>query len=87
MYIIVLKTIRYTCPKLNILLKYKNFQQHGVYCHDTPMDLEAQHSKSQYPTQGSAEALQMKSMPFRELIGSPLWVADGSRPDDSFAVK
>ena len=34
-----------------------------VYCYGTPMDSKAQLSKSQCPTEGSAEASQMKNMP------------------------
>ena len=69
-----------------IINVYNNFQQHGVYCYGTPMDSKAQLSKAQCPTEGSAEASQMKNMPYRELIGSLLWVANGTRPDVSFAV-
>jgi hypothetical protein len=63
-----------------------NFQQHRVYCYGTPMDLKAQLSKSQCLTKGLAEAAQMKNMTYRELIGSLLWVANGTRPDVSFTV-
>jgi hypothetical protein len=48
---------------------YNIFQQHGAYYYGTPMDLKAQQSKSQYPTEGSTEASQMENMPYRELIG------------------
>jgi hypothetical protein len=50
------------------------------------MDSKAQLSMSQCPTEGSAEASQMKNMPYWELIGSLLWVAYGIRPDVSFTV-
>ena len=69
-----------------IINVYNNFVQHGVYCYGTPMDSKAQLSNSQCPTEGSAEAAQMKNMSNMKLIRSLLWVANGTRPDDSFAV-
>ena len=61
-----------------IINEYNNFQQHEVYCYGTPMDSKAQLSKSQCPTEGSAEASQMKNMPHRE--------PNGTRADVLFAV-
>ena len=65
-----------------IINVYNNNQQHGVYCYGTPMDSKSQLSKAQCPTEGSAEVSQMKNMPYRELIGLLLWVANGTRPDE-----
>ena len=42
--------------------------------------------KSQYPKEGLPEALQMLQMPYRELIGTLLWIANGTRPDIAYAV-
>jgi hypothetical protein len=39
----------------------------------TPMDERQHYSKSQMPKAGSAEALHMATLPYRELIGSLLW--------------
>ena len=38
------------------------------------------------PKHGSAEALQMSTLPYCELIGSLLWVSKGTRPDVSYPV-
>ena len=51
-----------------IINVYDNNQQHGVYCYGTPMDSKPQLSKAQCLTEGSAEASQMKNMPYRKLI-------------------
>ena len=50
------------------------------------MDERQHYSKSQMPKAGSAEALQMATLPYRELIGSLLWVSNGTRPDVTYPV-
>jgi hypothetical protein len=42
--------------------------------------------KAQSPEAGTEEARRMQSLPYRELIGTPLWLANGTRPDISYAV-
>ena len=54
--------------------------------YSTPMDSRVPYTKSQCPTVDSEEATRMKSMPYREFIGTLLWVANGTRPDIAFAV-
>ena len=50
------------------------------------MDERQHYSKSQMTKLGSAEALQMATLPYRELIGSLLWISNGTRPDVSYPV-
>jgi len=50
------------------------------------MDSKVPYSKSQYPAADTEEAIRIKSLPFRELIGTLLWVANGTRPDIAYAV-
>ena len=52
----------------------------------TPMDERQYYSKKQMPQAGLAEALQMATFPYRELIGSLLWISNGTRPDVTYSV-
>jgi hypothetical protein len=63
-----------------------NCQLLRVYCNGTPMDLKAELDRSQCLSEGFAEDLQMNNMSYRELIGSLLWMGNGTRPDVSFSV-
>ena len=65
---------------------YNTFKEYGINNYTTPMDPRAQLSKAMSPTPGSEEADIMKEIPYRELIGTLLWVANGTRPDVSYAV-
>jgi hypothetical protein len=60
------------------------FRKYGINEFQTPMNERQHYSKSQMPKAGSAEALQMATLPYRELIGSLLWVSNGTRPDVSY---
>jgi hypothetical protein len=51
----------------------------------TPMDSRNRLSKSMCPTT-EGEMLYMTSIPYREVVGSLLWLANGTRPDIAFAV-
>ena len=50
------------------------------------MDSRVHLSKAMSPVPGSEEAEIMKEIPYRELSGSLLWIANGTRPDISYAV-
>ena len=50
------------------------FRKYGISEFRTPMDERQHYSKSQMPKDCSAEAQQMATLPYRELIGSLLWV-------------
>ena len=52
------------------------FSKYGLSEFRTPMDERQHYSKTQMPKAGSAEALQMATIPYRELIGSLLWVSN-----------
>ena len=50
------------------------------------MDSRVSYTKSQCSAPESEEATRMKSMPYRELIGTLLSVANGTRPDIAYAL-
>ena len=52
---------------------------------NTPMDSRSQLSKSMCPTTDE-EKMAMNSIPYREAVGSLLWLANGTRPDIAYAV-
>jgi len=51
----------------------------------TPMQQNSLLSKSQCP-KTDAEKLEMEKVPYREAVGSLLWLANGTRPDIAYAV-
>jgi hypothetical protein len=64
----------------------KVFSKYGISEYRTPMDDRAQYSRSQMSKPDSAEALQVATFLYRELIGTLLWISNGMRPDIVFAV-
>ena len=46
------------------------------------MDERQHYSKKQMPQAGSAES----TLPYRELIGSLLWISNGTRPNVTYSV-
>ena len=57
-----------------------------IFSHKDTYVLESGATQTQHLAEGSAEAAQMKNMFYRELFASLLRVANGTRPDVSFAV-
>ena len=80
------RNIIYVTQKQYIEESFKQFNKYGISAFRTPMDDRAQYSKSQMPKAGSAEALQVATFKYRELIGTLLWISNGTRPDIVFAV-
>jgi hypothetical protein len=50
------------------------------------MEDRIQFSKTQQPKTVSPEALQVETYPYRELIGTLLWISNGTRPDIAYPV-
>jgi hypothetical protein len=72
------------CKYIKQLLN--DYNKYDIKIYDSPMDSRTPFSMSQCPVADSEEASLMRNMPYRELIGSLLWVANGTRLDISFAV-
>ena len=51
-----------------------DYNKYNIKVYDSPMDSRTPFSKSQCPAADSEEARLMRMMPYRELIGSLLWV-------------
>ena len=66
----------------DIAAQYKVLDANPVY---TPMALEA-YSRDQMPEKDSEEFLEMSKIPYRNLLGSLLYIAGISRPDINTAV-
>jgi hypothetical protein len=66
---------------------YNKYEPSGkLNPYSTPMNSRFPYTKSQCPALDAEEATRMKSMPYKELIGLLLWVANGIRPDIAYAV-
>lgn len=61
------------------------FKMDGAQLKPTPMDKDAKLSKTQCPETDEDKAA-MAKVPYRELIGSLMYLSVGTRPDISFAV-
>ena len=67
---------------LDMLVKYKVENCKAV---DTPMSSNIRLTKAMSPTT-SQGSLDMEKYPYREAVGSLLWISNGTRPDVAFAV-
>ena len=64
------RNIIYITQQQYIEESVKVFSKYGISEYSTPMDDRAQYSRSQLPKPGSAEALQVATCPYREIIGT-----------------
>ena len=80
------RNIIYITQQQYIEKSVKVFSKCGISEYRTPMDDRAQYSRSQMPKSGSAEALQVATYSYREIIGTLLWISNGTRPDIVFPV-
>ena len=77
------RNIIYVTQQQYIEESFNQFNKYGNSAFRTPIDDRAQYSKSQMPKAGSAEALQVATFNYRELIGTLLWISNGTHPDKS----
>jgi Reverse transcriptase (RNA-dependent DNA polymerase) len=66
------RNIIYVTQQQYIEESFKQYNKYGISVFSTPMDDRAQYSKSQMLKAGSAEALQVETFKYRELIGTLL---------------
>jgi Reverse transcriptase (RNA-dependent DNA polymerase) len=71
---------QYIADSVNFYSKYK------LHAFPTFIDNRKPNMKSHCPEAGLPEATRMLQMPYRELIGTLLWIAHGTRPNIAFAV-
>jgi hypothetical protein len=72
------RNIIYITQQQGIEESVKQFAKYGISAIRTPMEDRAQYSKTQMPKTGSAEALQVATFKHRELIGTLLWISNGT---------
>ena len=66
------RNIIYITQQQYIEESVKVFSKYGISQYRTPMDDRAQYSRSQLPKPGSADALQVATFLYREIIGTLL---------------
>jgi Reverse transcriptase (RNA-dependent DNA polymerase) len=70
------RNIIYITQQQYIEESVKVFSKNIISEYRTPIDDRAQYSRSHMPKPGSAEALQVATFPFCELIGTLLWISN-----------
>jgi hypothetical protein len=66
---------------------YSKYRPNGeLKLYSTPMDSRQLFYKAQSPEAGMEEARLFQSLPYRELNGTLLWIANDTRPDNLYAV-
>ena len=76
----------YISQRQYIVGSVKRYSKYNLRVFSTPIDNRQPYMKSQCPEEGLPEALRMLQMPYRELIGTLLWIANGTRPVIAYAV-
>jgi hypothetical protein len=69
------------------LKEYQHYiTKYNIGEYDSPMDNRTPYGKYQCPVPDLQEAQEMKIIPYRELIGTLLWIANGISADIAHAV-